>query len=100
MGSTNALGEHGMRVMTAPCSTCIFRPGNLMHLNPGRLADMAREVKAKDGYVTCHKTLDRRPRQRAICRGSFDRFKTQIIQMAERMKFIEWVDPADFEETQ
>lgn len=100
MGSTNALGQTGMRVLTEQCSTCIFRPGNLMHLNTGRLADMAKQVKEGEGYVTCHKTLDRKPRERAICKGSFDRYKTRIIQMAERMGFLEWVDPADFEETE
>lgn len=81
-----------MRVALEQCSTCIFRPGNLMHLNPGRLAEMVKDVRAKEGYVTCHDTLDLPLRQRVICRGSFDRFKTQIIQMAERMGFIEWVD--------
>lgn len=82
-----------MRVLTEQCETCIFRPGNLMHLNPGRLADMVADVKATEGYVTCHTTLDLPLRQRAICRGSFDRIKTRIIQMAERLDFIEWVDP-------
>lgn len=90
-GSRNCLGETGMRVLTEQCETCIFRPGNLMHLNPGRLAGMVADVKTKGGYVTCHETLNRPLRQRAICRGSFDRIKTQIIQMAERMNFIEWV---------
>lgn len=92
MGSTNCLGATGMRVATTQCDTCIFRPGNLMHLNPGRLADMVTTVKATESYVVCHQTLDRRPRQRVICRGSFDRYKTRIIQLAERMGFIEWVD--------
>lgn len=92
MGSRNCLGETGMRVAVEQCPTCIFRPGNLMHLNAGRLAEMAREVKAAEGYVTCHQTLDLPLRRRVICRGSFDRFKTQIIQLAERMGFVEWVD--------
>jgi len=46
---------------------------------------MAKEVKAADGYVTCHQTLDLPLRQRVICKGSFDRFKTAIIQIAERL---------------
>ncbi len=92
MESTNCLGKTGMRVAVEQCSTCIFRPGNLMHLSPGRLAEMAKDVQATEGYVTCHTTLDRPLRQRVICRGSFDRYKTRIIQVAERMGFIEWVD--------
>lgn len=63
-----------------------------MHLNPGRLAEMAKNVRATEGYVTCHNTLDLPLRRRVICRGSFDRYKTRIIQLAERMGFIEWVD--------
>lgn len=80
-----------MRVAVEQCSTCIFRPGNLMHLRPGRLAEMVAEVKATESYVPCHQTLDRPLRKRVICRGSFDRYKTLIIQLAERMGFIEWV---------
>lgn len=86
------IGETGMRVLTEQCSTCIFRPGNLMHLATGRLADMARDVKADESYVICHQTLERPKRQRCICKGSWDRYKTQIIQLAERLGFIEWVD--------
>jgi len=52
---------------------------------------MVADVKKNGGYVTCHQSLDRPLRQRVICRGSFDRIKTQIIQMAERMGFIEWI---------
>lgn len=89
----NCLGATGMRVMSEQCSTCIFRPGNLMHLNTGRLADMVSSVKATESYVICHDTLDLPLRKRAICKGSFDRIKTTIIQLAERMGFIELVDP-------
>ncbi len=92
MTSRNCLGKTGLRVATEQCSTCIFRPGNLMHLHVGRLATMAKEVQATEGYVTCHQTLDRPLRQRVVCRGSFDRFKTQIIQVAERLGFIEWIN--------
>lgn len=94
MSSVNCLGETGMRVQAEQCDSCIFRSGNKMHLESGRVAEMAAEVRKEGGYVTCHKTLGLPLRQRVICRGSFDRFKTEIIQLAERMGFIEWVQVA------
>lgn len=85
------LHADGMQICEQQCSTCIFRPGNKMHLSPGRLAEMVKSVKDDDGYVVCHKTLDWETG--AICRGSYDRIYTTPIQMAERMQFIRWVDP-------
>jgi hypothetical protein len=64
--------ETGVRVCSDLCSTCIFRPGNLMGLKPGRLKGMIEETLATDGQITCHKTLDQP--QGAICRGWFDRY--------------------------
>lgn len=90
---TDCLGASGMRIATAQCTTCIFRPGNKMHLEQGRLATMIATVRATESYVICHDSLDLSPRQQVICHGSFTRIKTRIIQLAERMGFIEWVDP-------
>lgn len=77
-----------VHVCESMCSTCVFRPGNLMHLNPGRLAGMVREAKADDaGSITCHSTLDG---EHAVCRGFFDRHATAVLQIAERLGYIEW----------
>lgn len=48
---------HKTRLLSQQCDTCIFRPGNPMHLNPGRLAAMVAEARTTAGYIICHRTL-------------------------------------------
>lgn len=66
----------GLRVCAGMCSTCIFRPGNLMDLQPGRVRGMVRDSLAADSFITCHKTLDG---ERAVCRGFYDRHKRNTL---------------------
>lgn len=82
-------------MMAERCDTCIFRPGNRMHLLPGRVRQMVEEVKRKEGCIPCHETLAL-PEQ-AVCRGQFDTLKTQPLQVAERLGVIEWTDMEDHE---
>ncbi|MEU8968932.1 hypothetical protein AB0D11_06585 [Streptomyces monashensis] len=56
-----------VRVCGDRCSTCIFRPGNLMNLAPGRVAGMVKKAVADNGHVVCHKTLG--TDAPAICAG-------------------------------
>jgi hypothetical protein len=46
-----------VRVLTEMCATCIFRPGNLMHLRRGRLATIVNDHQQADGNLICHSTL-------------------------------------------
>lgn len=57
-------------VLSERCSTCVFRPGNLMHLRPGRL----RELASPDRHLTCHQTLSWVDGTvgEAMCRGYYD----------------------------
>lgn len=64
------LTPNGLRVCDRLCETCVFRPGNLMYLRPGRLRGMVREALANDSFIPCHKTLDG---EQAVCRGFWDR---------------------------
>lgn len=77
------------RLLTEQCQTCIFRPGNPMRLAPGRLRSMTRQAIAEQGFVVCHETLPaaRPPAgiKPAICRGFYDRFSTQALQLMERL---------------
>lgn len=61
----------GPRVCADKCTTCIFLPGNLMHLRDGALRQITDD--ARDSFITCHKTLpsvsDVGP---AVCRGWYD----------------------------
>ena len=59
-----------IRLCAHMCDTCIFRPGNLMHLSPGRVTRMVDDARAAEGHIVCHKTLD--TDAPAICRGYAD----------------------------
>lgn len=63
------LTPEGLRVCAEMCSTCVFRPGNLMELRRGRVKGMVREAVAADSFIPCHKTLDG---DHAVCRGFYD----------------------------
>ena len=86
------------RLLSRQCDTCIFRPGNLMHLSTGRLRELITEARRDESFVVCHDTLPhyRNPDVKpAICRGFADRYSTQALQVIERLfGFIE-VDPPD-----
>jgi hypothetical protein len=84
--SHNAYRDGRIYVCQAMCATCIFRPGNLMELKAGRVRQMVDEAKAAQSAIVCHKTLDG---DNAVCRGFYDRFPTQPLQIAERMGIIE-----------
>jgi hypothetical protein len=71
------------------CKTCIFRPGNLMKLEEGRVEQMVRDATSHaGGSITCHSTLGG---DQAVCRGFFDRHKTGLLQLAERLNFVRFV---------
>ncbi len=79
-----------LRVLIEKCSTCIFRAGNLMRLNRGRVQDMVQSSLAGGGYITCHQTLpygENPDFGGAVCRGFYDSFgaQSQMIRIAERL---------------
>ena len=87
---TNVASRGVVRVMRERCSTCIFKPGNLMHLQTGRVRNMVEQVREDQSCIPCHKTLDLD--EQAVCRGQFDIVKTTPLQIAERLGFIEWTE--------
>lgn len=89
------LDEQGLRVMSGPCSTCIFRPGNLMHLHPGRVKGMVDAVVEHDGFTPCHKTLSQRPA--TLCHGMTKRHPGQIVRVFTDMGYIHEIDPEEVE---
>lgn len=56
-----------IRVCKMLCTTCIYRPGNLMHLESGRVQQMTRDAVADESRITCHKTIG--TPEPAICAG-------------------------------
>jgi hypothetical protein len=76
-----------VHVLKAQCDTCIFRPGDLMSLEPGRVDQMVKEAVRKESCIVCHSTLN--TICPAICRGFFDRYKTAPLQIAVRLGYID-----------
>lgn len=82
-----------VHVLDDRCTTCVFRPGNLMSLQPGRLAQLGAENVAADSALTCHQTLtynsdyDAPP---AVCRGFYDAYadRTLPLRLARLMGLI------------
>jgi hypothetical protein len=86
------VGPNGLRVMAEQCSTCIFRPGNLMRLHPGRVKGMVEQVVADDSFTTCHQTLggEHPP---ALCKGMTERHAGQLVRIFQRLDRIDRVQP-------
>lgn len=88
-----------VHVMPSKCSTCIFKPGNLMDLDPGRVKDMRGGALANDSVIPCHHTLpfhtDDRDQQ-AACRGYYDSVigVHPVLECAQRLDIIKEVPPA------
>jgi hypothetical protein len=80
------------------CETCVFRPGNLMRLQPGRLRGMVSDALRDDTAIICHETLeawDGEGDAEAICRGFFDRHADASfpIRLAVWLKRIRYLRP-------
>ena len=83
----NAYRDGRIHVCREKCATCVFRSGNLMMLNPGRVAEMVREATRHESAIICHDTLHR---DNAVCRGFFDNHPTSPLQIAERLGLLEF----------
>lgn len=79
-------------VLNRKCSTCIFRPGNKMHLQEDRVARMVKECIEEDTVVPCHRTLNG---PRSICRGLWDLHRNDIfsLRLAQALGVIAFDDP-------
>lgn len=81
------------------CPTCIFRPGNPMHLEPGRVRSMVEESRRKDSFIICHETIDFQAQEdgvsgedEAMCRGHLDSGAyPQLLRIADRLGLVEEV---------
>lgn len=88
----NTFRDGKVHVKGAMCKTCIFRPGNKMSLEEGRVEEMVKSATAEGGAIICHSTLHTKgPKKHAVCRGFFDGHKTGPLQIAERLGFIKEV---------
>lgn len=81
------------QLLSEQCSTCVFRPGDPMHLGPGRLRDLVRSNLDAGAVLICHQTLsygDHPEVGEAMCRGFFDAYGPQanIVRVMERLSAI------------
>jgi hypothetical protein len=92
---TDVYRDGQVHVQARKCSTCIYRPGNLMHLDPGRRDGMEAGAIAQGGVIPCHQTIHKGGGE-AVCRGFFDVAKhLGLLHLAERMGRITWVEPEE-----
>jgi len=73
-----------VHVQSRMCGTCIFRSGNLMHLDDGRVERMVDDATSVDGVIVCHDTIGD-TRGGRVCRGFYDKHKTPPLRLAELM---------------
>jgi hypothetical protein len=97
-----------MKVLKEQCATCIFRPGNLMHLQKGRVKEMVAQCKAQDTHIPCHEHMEyvhewadedadadyETTPDSPVCRGFYNRYPGvgQMIRIFERLGRLEEVD--------
>ena len=79
------------RLLASQCATCIFRPGNPMHLRDGRLREMVTGALQQGSQgIICHDTLSYGAHPDfggALCRGFYDAYGPQsnFIRVMERL---------------
>ena len=83
-----------VHVLDDQCETCIFRPGNPMFLDPGRVKGMVDAAIASESAIICHSTLYSEGVDQAVCRGFFDKYTDRVrtLSMAVWANVIEY-DP-------
>ena len=82
-----------LHVLAEKCATCIYRPGNLMHLDEGRREQIEQDNLDSQSALTCHSTLPYGPHPQAegaVCRGFYDvtRRRSPILALADVMGII------------
>lgn len=92
---TDVFREGRVHVMSEQCATCVFRPGNLMRLAPGRLRGMIDDCLKEDTIIPCHSTLYGAADHQAVCRGLYDRHAGDILplRLAQAFGIVAWQDP-------
>lgn len=90
-----------VHVVADKCATCIYRPGNLMFLEPGRVKDLADSARADDTTITCHSTLPDvtgGPGAEAVCRGYYDAHADEVtpLRLAAAMDLLTFDEPRSF----
>lgn len=83
--------------MAERCPTCIFRPGNRMHLREGRLAEVVAANRRTSTALICHlTTFGAAPELgEVVCRGYFDAYGEETASISVILRLF---GPDAFEE--
>lgn len=81
-----------IHVRRTMCKTCVFRPGNLMRLQPGRVEGMVRDATRDESCIPCHTHLHGGREHDAVCRGFYDRHATLPLRLAAAMDLLAFVE--------
>lgn len=94
MKANGPFRDRKLWVLSRKCSTCIFRPGNKMHLEHGGVKSMVQACIEDNTVIVCHQTLDE---PRSTCRGLYDLHKGDIvaIRLAHALDIIAFDDPPE-----
>ena len=99
MSDSNVFRDGKVHVQDKKCSTCIYRPGNLMHLAADRKDRMQAEAIAGGGVIPCHQTIEAygcEPGLESVCRWFFDVAKHEgLLSVAERLGLVEFTPTTD-----
>ena len=85
-----------LHVMADRCSSCVFRPGNPMRLEEGRLADLVEANVARGAALICHQTTyEQDERGEAVCRGFADAYADDVpaLRFAEEWGLVTEQEP-------
>ena len=94
MSRTNVYRDGKVHVCARMCSTCIFRPGNLMRLPDGRVNQMVAGATKSEGVIPCHHTTHGEHKDgEAVCRGFYELHATPTLRLAAAMNVIKWQEP-------
>lgn len=97
MSASGPYRDGELHVVSEKCSTCIFRPGNKMHLNQGRVKGMVENAIADETVIVCHKTLEYAPGDTppATCNGFYESYGDQVpaVRLAKAMNIIAFDEP-------
>jgi hypothetical protein len=85
-----------VHVQAVMCDTCIFRPGNLMQLESGRVEQLVKGASAAQSCIPCHETTHGQdPRGEAVCRGFYSLHPTLPLKLAAAMNKIKFQSNGD-----
>jgi len=86
-GGLTMTEQHLPGVFKQMCSTCVFKPGNLMRLHPGRLKDIVDKNVARGTLLVCHTTTYDQAPEEVVCKGFYDKYgpSLSVYQIIQRL---------------